>query len=274
MNLSEIISSKLENNFEDLSRQFCLNNKHTSTKCFILDDLLPEEITTEIYNNFPSSAENYFFRDTFREKKYTFAKLNTLSNSIVEDITDSFQMKNVVNLVAKISKINGLEADPALYAGGISRMDSGHFLNPHIDNSHDGSRKRYRRLNLLFYVTPNIDATDGGNLELWDKDVKKPLKIPAKFNRLVVMETGKNTWHSVDPIVGNIKRCCVSSYFFSNNSPEDYDYYHVTSFTGRPEQKLKRCYGAIDNFLRNSFVKITGISRGKKLSRNISDLEK
>ena len=55
--------------------------------------------------------------------------------------------------------------------------------------------------------------------------------------------------------------------FFSETSPEDYDYYHVTSFTGRPEQKLKRIYGKIDNFMRNSFVKITGFTRGKDSSR-------
>ena len=32
-------------------------------------------------------------------------------------------------------------------------MDLGHFLNPHIDNSHDAKRERYRRFNLLYGVS-------------------------------------------------------------------------------------------------------------------------
>ena len=176
-------------------------------------------------------------------------------------------MKNVVSLISNITKIKDLENDPTLYAGGITRMDRGHFLNPHIDNSHNSKKKKYRRLNLLFYITPNIREEYGGNLELWDKEIKNPIKIVSKFNRLVVMETTKYSWHSVDPIVNDIKRCGIRIYYFSETSPEDYDYYHVTSFTGRPEQKLKRIYGKIDNFMRNSFVKITGFTRGKDSSR-------
>ena len=34
-------------------------------------------------------------------------------------------------------------------------MFEGDFLNPHVDNSHDANREKYRRLNLLFYVSPD-----------------------------------------------------------------------------------------------------------------------
>jgi len=264
--LSKIIVDKLESNCDQLSKQFFAHNINTSTKFFILDDLLPEEVTLDIYENFPNK-ETYNFRDTFRERKFTFANLDSLENPTVDNITNAFQMDNVVKAVERITKINHLKSDNSLYAGGISRMDLGHFLNPHIDNSHNANRTRYRRLNLLYYVTPEIQESDGGNFELWDKKVIKPLKIPSKFNRLVVMETTKYSWHSVDHICSNIKRCCVSNYLFSENSKKNYEYYHVTSFLGRPDEKLKRVYGVLDNLLRNTFVKITGISRGKKLLR-------
>ena len=160
-----------------------------------------------------------------------------------------------------------MESDKSLYAGGINRLDRGHFLNPHIDNSHDAKKEKYRRLNLLFYITPIMSEENGGNFELWDEKIENPLRIVPKFNRLIVVETTKYSWHSVDPILNDIKRCGIRIYYFSETSPEDYDYYHVTSFTGRPEQKLKRIYGKIDNLMRNSFVKITGLSRGKKSAR-------
>ena len=77
------------------------------------------------------------------------------------------------------------------------------------------------------------------------------------------METTKNSWQSVDRIFSNIKRCYFSKYFFSKDSPEDHRYYHVTSFLGKPNAKIKRFYEVKSNLLRNTFVKITSSSRGK-----------
>ena len=57
-----------------------------------------------------------------------------------------------------------------LYASGLSMMFKNDYLNPHIDNSHD-ARKKYRRLNLLFYVSPDWNYDNGGNFELWDESV-------------------------------------------------------------------------------------------------------
>ena len=268
--LSNIISDKLVSNFQELRNQFHSNKKTTQTRLFILDDLLPEHLASDIYQNFPEYSK-YVLQDTYRERKLEFNQSQLSNYPKVEKIADAFLMRNVVESISNITKINDLESDDSLYAGGITRMDRGHFLNPHIDNSHNSKKEKYRRLNLLFYITPNMSKDHGGNLELWDKEIKNPLKIVSKFNRLVVMETTKYSWHSVDPIVNDIKRCGVRIYYFSESSPEDYDYYHVTSFTGRPEQKLKRIYGKIDNFMRNSFVKITGFSRGKKSSRKKVD---
>jgi len=83
------------------------------------------------------------------------------------------------------------------------------------------------------------------------------------------METGDHTWHSVDEVKTDLSRCCVSNYYFSESSPRKFEYYHVTSFNGRPNQPLKRMYSSIDNFFRQSFVKLTGFSRGKEQARKV-----
>lgn len=261
---SQSISSKLRDSKEELKSFYHKNNLNTNTRYFFVDNLLDPSITKEIYTSFPNE-ENLNFRDTFREKKYTS---QSFKSQILNDITYSFQEKNVTNEIEEITGINHLIPDESLYAGGISRMDKGHFLNPHIDNSHNADRSLYRRLNLLFYVTPDYQDGFGGDLELWDNKVITPVKIGSPFNRLIVMETNKKSWHSVDPVKYNVKRCCVSNYLFTANSPDNSDYYHVTSFLGRPNQKFRRAYGRFDNFLRQSFVKITGFSRGKNLTRN------
>lgn len=261
--LSEVIANKLQESKEELKSFYHENNSNTDTRYFFIDNLLDPSITKEIYSSFPNE-ENLNFRDTFREKKYTS---QSFKSQILNDITYCFQETNVIQEIEEITGIKYLIPDQSLYAGGISRMDKGHFLNPHIDNSHNADRSLYRRLNLLFYVTPDYQESFGGNLELWDKKVKNPVKIGSPFNRLVVMETNKTSWHSVDPVKSNVNRCCVSNYLFTAKSPDNSDYYHVTSFLGRPNQKLRRVYGRFDNFLRQSFVKITGFSRGKNLIR-------
>ena len=64
------------------------------------------------------------------------------------------ETKSIIVKLFKI-KIDNLEFDETLYAGGISLMKNKDFLNPHLDNSHDKDKKKYRRLNLLYYVTPD-----------------------------------------------------------------------------------------------------------------------
>jgi len=249
--ITDLIVERLVTNKEHLTKKFLSDNPPIKTKYFVLDDLLPAEFVMEIFKNFPQESQ-YFFRDTFRERKYTFAKLNELENPITDVVTDALQSLELIREISEITQLSSLEGDPSLYAGGLSRMDQTHFLNPHIDNSHDGERERYRRLNLLFYVTPDIDEKDGGNFD----------------NRLVVMGTTKSSWHSVDPVISDIQRCCLSNYYFSNESPTSNDYYHVTSFIGRPGQTFQRTYGRVDNFLRQFIASKLGISRGHNLSRH------
>ena len=71
-------------------------------------------------------------------------------------------------------------------------------------------------LNLLFYVTPDWELKNGGNLELWGDSLKnEPTVIESKFNRLIVMATHQRSWHSVNKVEGDTIRCCISNYYFS-----------------------------------------------------------
>ena len=142
-------------------------------------------------------------------------------------------------------------------------MFEGDFLNPHVDNSHDANREKYRRLNLLFYVSPDWKLENGGNFELWDNKVESPKSIISKFNRLVVMETNKQSFHSVSPVLTSHPRCCISNYYFQQESQYGEEYFHVTSFTGRPNEVGKRVFGKIDNLARNIISKNLKIGRGK-----------
>lgn len=260
-----VIAARLREHRSDLKFQW--DKSSGQTRFFVLEDLLDRDIATRIFDAFPKESSLWFQRESFRERKKVFAKLEK-TDAILAAITDAFHRTAVLREVQEITGQPELEADPELYAGGLSMMGKGDFLNPHIDNSHDAHRARYRRLNLLYYVTPDWKVENGGNLELWDRGVKAQVTLPSLFNRLVVMETHKGSWHSVSPVVVDGLRCCVSNYYFSVRSPEDKDYYHVTSFMGRPGQQFRRLWGQIDNRARQFVATTFGLQRGKHLRRN------
>ncbi len=235
------------------------------TRHAVIDDLLPTAIAEQIYAKFPTDGENFVRRISFRESKSTSAALHAL-DPLLAEISFALQAPEVVAAVSAISGITDLEPDASLYAGGLSMMKQGDFLNPHIDNSHDGPRQRYRRINLLYYANPDWRLENGGNLELWDDGVKQPLTLVSAFNRLILMETNRHSWHSVSPVAVDAVRCCVSSYYFSKSAPEVADYFHVTQFSARPEQKIRRVYSRVDAAARNLAGSVLGMGRGKDLT--------
>ena len=251
--LSDLIFSKIEKNQDILSKQ-CEDSKN-KIGFFYVDDLLPEEIAFRIHDNFPKSSE-MVLKKSIRENKYIAAQMN-LYHPILEDIIYAFQEEKIVKLVAKICNIKEVFPDDKLYAGGISLMGKNQFLNPHLDNSHDKDRERWRVLNLLYYVTPGWDLKNGGNLELWPDGLdENPITIESKFNRLAVMATHNHSLHSVSPIVVDKERKCVSNYYFSNEPLESSDTFHVTSFRGRPENKITDIILKTDTWLRMNLRKI------------------
>jgi Rps23 Pro-64 3,4-dihydroxylase Tpa1-like proline 4-hydroxylase len=216
---------------------------------------LPEEEVREIYRSFPDPS-TMMLRKSLREHKFVSAQMNK-SDPILEEIIYAFQEPNVVAAVADITGIEGMEPDTHLYAGGLSLMAKDHFLNPHLDNSHDRDRQLYRVLNLLFYVSPAWNSEAGGNLELWDDGPRgKPREITSLFNRLALMATHRSSWHSVNKVVKDGVRCCVSNYYFSAKPLEDQEYFHVTSFRGRPEQPIRDLVLQGDVALRQGIRKV------------------
>jgi Rps23 Pro-64 3,4-dihydroxylase Tpa1-like proline 4-hydroxylase len=222
---------------------------------FFIDDLLPPEITEIINNQFPSH-DKMVQKKSIRENKYIAVQMNQYT-PVLEELIYAFQDEEVVSLIKDLCEIEDLQPDENLYAGGLSSMKQSQFLNPHLDNSHDKERSRWRVLNLLFYVSPNWADSNGGHLEIWPNGLKQTqTTLYSRFNRLIVMATHDKSWHSVSPVIANASRNCVSNYYFSNTALSNSDKFHVTTFRGRPHQKIRNQFLKIDSFLRMNLRKI------------------
>lgn len=252
----ELIKERLTGKTESIADEYQKNREHVGIRFVAIDNFLPAEVAHQIHLAYQPQSTAWREMKSFREKKMTSKNFDQFPD-ILGQITFAIQEPEVVELFADITRIKGQVGDPGLYAGGLSMMRTGDFLNPHIDNSHDQNRQLYRRLNLLYYVTPDWSLADGGHLELWNTDVTKNVTIESKFNRMVLMETESTSWHSVCKVTKpGAHRCCVSNYYFSKESPTGQEYFHITEFKGRPDEPIKRILSDVDSVIRTAARKM------------------
>ena len=251
--ISELIVLKLMQEKEVLKHDFKSRRKEIGY--FFIDDLLPNELALNIYTKFPST-DKAVRKKNLREFKFTAYQMDHY-DSLLEELIYAFQDEKVIQLISEICDLEEVYGDENLYAGGLSLMEKDNFLNPHLDNSHDKDRERWRVLNLLYYVTPNWTKENGGNLEVWPNGLKQAqTTIESKFNRLVVMTTHQKSWHSVSKVLKQDIRRCVSNYYFSNTPLLESDTFHVTTFRGRSSEKVKDLILRVDNTLRSKIRKL------------------
>ncbi len=258
--LTNLIVQRLSESKAHLKKQFSFAHPIKVARHFALDNLLPTEVAERIYANFPKLKQMRLLNSRGELKlKYSHIK-NT--SSLLQDLHFAIQDPKVVAVIEEITGIEKQVPDMSRLAGGVSALLKGHYINPHLDNSHDADRKLYRTVNMLYYVSPNWQLENGGNYELWDEAVKNRIIVPSFFNRLVVMETNQTSWHAVNPVLCDAPRCCVFNYYFSEKSPKGEDYFHSASlffnpvFKARPEQKIRRAIKRVgDAFLRKIKVR-------------------
>ena len=246
--ISSLMYQNLVQNKQEIRQQFLSNKEQIGF--FYMDDLLSKKVALKIHACFPKTSETVQ-RKSLREQKFTAFQMNKY-DVLLEEVIYAFHEPEIVTLISEICDLEAVYPDENLYAGGLSLMKKGNFLNPHLDNSHDKDRNKWRVLNLLYYVTPDWKLENGGNLEVWPNGLKEAqITIESKFNRLVVMATHQKSWHSVSKVEIENTRCCVSNYYFSDAPLLASDSFHVTTFRGRPNEKVKDYILKIDNSLRS-----------------------
>lgn len=253
--LKQTVLKKIKDNKKLLKKRWIKKTSLYQRFTFI-DNFINEEIFNQLlqYNLFEKT--HYKIYKNFYESKKTTSVINK-EFKLIYYLDKIFKDKDFLKCLQDLLDMPPLYSDHSNYAGGLSVMNKNDFLNPHLDNSHSKNKKLYRRLNLLFYLNDkNWNLSNGGNLEIWDRSIKNNKTILAKGNRLVIMETNINSWHSVSKVQSDKSRVCLSSYYYSYKSHSGGIYYHITEFAGRPDQLLFKVIYPITNGLRYLLGKI------------------
>jgi len=141
-----------------------------------------------------------------------------------------------------ISEEPSLEFDFGLHGGGWHMHGNGGNLNIHLDYNLHPKTKKQRKLNIIVYLTKDWDPAWGGGLELWHGDNttahSKNKTIENIFNRAVIFDTTKNSWHGLpEPIKcpEGVYRKSIAAYFM-RPAPAKTETRDRALFTAREDQ--------------------------------------
>ncbi len=260
--IADYIHARLQAEKGLLAEEFAASG---TIKTCCLDQVLPDQLARTIYDCIPGVNDLKGVRiNTFREKRYEAVLLKG-DNRLLMEAVFAFHDPRVVAVVEEITGLRDIEPDKNVYTGGLSVMQKGDLLYPHLDNSHNHARERYRVLLLTYYVTPGRKQEHGGNLNLWDGGIRgQPRVIVSRFNRLILMRTDRQSWHSVDTVRSDLRRCCIFNYYYSKHGLGRADYFHVTSYRGLPDHPIRDVVLRSDTYLRSAIRQVFKKGIGKK----------
>ena len=225
----------------------------------VLDNFFNEESLDSLIENFPKNSDEYNAEFNNKiEKKLTLNNPNQFydENNNFINFLNSFIFTNFLQVITNINET--LVPDPYLVGGGLHELKDGGFLNIHADFNIHPKMKLDRRLNVLIYLNKNWSNVNGGQLELWNKEMTKcHQSIIPKYNRMVIFSTTTYSYHGNPNKVKCSEyksRKSMALYYYSNGRPSKEIELgnHSTIFRKRPgtddidgDVKFKKLFGKV-----------------------------
>jgi Rps23 Pro-64 3,4-dihydroxylase Tpa1-like proline 4-hydroxylase len=162
----------------------------------VIEDFLPIEVAEKALAEFDDAVDGWNHYYHYNEKKLALTDVSKMGPT-VQAIFDGLQSRPFVDLIEKLSGIDGLLSDPALDGAGMHVSRTGGYLNVHTDFlTHTSNRSWSRQINVIIFFNKDWDESWGGALELWDADMTHAVKsVMPVFNRCVIFNTRPKSYH-------------------------------------------------------------------------------
>jgi Rps23 Pro-64 3,4-dihydroxylase Tpa1-like proline 4-hydroxylase len=158
----------------------------------------------------------------------------------VRTINEALASQDFLETLSYVTGIPKLLADPELTGGGMHITGAGGRLDVHVDFNYIKERKLHRRLNILVYLNRAWEQSWGGQIELWDREVKTcGQSFNPAFNRCLIFETSETSYHGVRPLTcpPEVARISFAGYYYTAEAPEHWQgVSHSTIFKARPDE--------------------------------------
>lgn len=140
--------------------------------------------------------------------------------------------KSFIKWLEEETEITGLVTDSYGTGEGVSLMQSGDILDPHIDFNWNDRIKMHRAINLLIY----LGSCQGGEFEIWD-DNKHETLFDAKpiHNSAVIFVHSETKAHGVKKIMSGRRYSIRQFYYVGKSTCENP---HQSLYWFNPETKM------------------------------------
>ena len=165
--------------------------------------------------------------------------LRQLESSQLQRLISFMKAGTFVSFLEQLTGISGLLPDPHNDGGGLHVTRRGGHLKVHTDFHSHYRLRLERRVNVFVYLNRNWSASWGGDLQLWQHDMRACHRsVPPLFNRLVVFSSSDRSNHGhPDPLVAprDRVRMSVALYYYTVGRPKgERSSEHSTAFYARP----------------------------------------
>lgn len=234
-----------------------LNTAYVTAQPFahiVIDNFLPEALINDVLAHFPqenTGAEVHY------EKGYKGLHKRQINpndcDAYLKSVFNFFNSTPMLQFFESLTSIDGLIPDPYFSGGGLHETKKGGLLGVHADFRINKKLHLERRINAIIYLNKEWKKEYGGNLELWDKQMKQCVaQIEPIFNRCVVFNTDHDSNHGhPEPLntPEHITRKSIALYYYTA-SMKVYDEHteHRTIYKPRPKDKgiikmVKKLFG-------------------------------
>ena len=241
----------------------------------VLENFFTNNFLDEVVKNFPNLEKINSSQQYINKNEIKFANNDYIN--FPDSIKVLFDFMNSNTFLDFLQKITSIEekliADKELNGGGLHQIKTGGMLKIHTDFSKHPTLDLDRRINVLIYLNKNWHKTYGGNLELWDREMKIcEKKITPTFNKMVIFSTNDFSNHGhPDPIKSpeNLSRKSIALYYFSKGRPAlEVDSDNIKNKTYFKDRK------GFDSETSNKNEKIKNYLRKFKIYKYLKKLEK
>ena len=109
-----------------------------------------------------------------------------------------------------------LTVDWSLYGAGLNIYPPHSHLHKHIDFNFNNNLKKYRAVNLLYFLNDNWTPSDGGAFELYYNHHESHESIKPKLNTCVIFATNNQTPHGVGATRNNFYRKSINLWYYTD----------------------------------------------------------
>ena len=167
---------KMEENVDAWAKQYRENQPYPHIG---IDNFFDEAVIQELIDDYPAQSNAAWKRASFdadfEAEKLSLDRFEEFPPSI-RSFIETLNSPIFLRFVERLAGIDGLIPDPYLTGGGLHMTSRGGYLGVHADFNIHSKLGLDRRSNLLLYLNQHWRPEWGGELELWDKDVKTKVK--------------------------------------------------------------------------------------------------